>query len=190
MSTLRAMATLLVALSLLGLSALLQEFLDFARPAQLSAADADVVGIVRQVIELCTPAAAEHGIQIVLTGASRVEIECDAGKVHQIVHNLLANAVDAARTTVTLSVEQADDDGVVLRVGDDGEGISDKAMPHVFEPFFSTKPAGTGMGLAITYSLVALHAGEITAHNDGGAQLTVRLPRRPPPAAVSTSLEY
>ena len=81
-------------------------------------------------------------------------------------------------------------EGFSVTVADNGPGFAPDLVQKLHTPFFSTKPAGTGMGLAITYSLVALHAGEITAHNDGGAQLTVRLPRRPPPAAVSTSLEY
>lgn len=167
------------------LSGLLQEFLDFARPAQLSAVDADLVEIARQVIEVTAATAQRRGVEVVLGGDPTVPLVCDAGKVHQILHNLIGNAIDAARSRVDVELRGLPAAGelpgeVVLRIHDDGIGIPEINLAKIFEPFFSTKEHGTGMGLSITYSLVALHGGSIGVDNRGGAEFTVRLPSVPP----------
>jgi signal transduction histidine kinase len=69
---------------------------------------------------------------------------------------------------------------VVVQIRDTGPGIPPSAMPHLFEPFYTTKEVGkgTGLGLAITYGIIQEHGGQIVAsnHPDGGAVFTVRLP--------------
>jgi len=162
------------------LSGLLQEFLDFARPVQLAIVDCDLVGVAQQVVELANVAASARQIEVVLTGEPAVVISCDPGKVHQILQNLIANALDAARSRVEVDL-RADDAAAILRVRDDGPGIPEGVLPRIYEPFFSTKEHGTGMGLSITYSLVSLHGGSIEVQNQGGAEFTVRLPAEPPP---------
>jgi len=162
------------------LSGLLQEFLDFARPVQLAIVDCDLVGVAQQVVELANVAARARQIEVVLTGEPAVVISCDPGKVHQILQNLIANALDAARSRVEVDL-RADDAAAILRVRDDGPGIPEGVLPRIYEPFFSTKEHGTGMGLSITYSLVSLHGGSIEVQNQGGAEFTVRLPAEPPP---------
>jgi signal transduction histidine kinase len=176
-------ASLLEATSLVDgeihrLSGLLEEFLDFARPVRLAPTATDVVGVARQVVELATAAATRRGVTVTLSGATALVISCDPGKLHQIVQNLVANAVDAATRRVEVEVREAPG-GVAIRVHDDGPGIPETVLPRIYEPFFSTKEGGTGMGLAITYSLVALHGGTIVACNRGGAEFVVTLPSGP-----------
>lgn len=165
------------------LSGLLQEFLDFARPVHLAAGDADLVAIARHVVEMVQAAAAERGVAVALVGDPAVVIACDSGKVHQILHNLVANAIDAAASRVEVAA-LAHDGGATIVVRDDGPGIPDAVLPRIYEPFYSTKERGTGMGLSITYSLVTLHGGTIHARNRGGAEFTVHLPATPPPPEV------
>lgn len=160
------------------LSQLLQEFLDFARPAQVAAVAADVCAIARQVIDLNTAAAALRGISVILGGDPEVVIGCDPGKVHQILHNVIVNAIEAAQSSVDVEI-RATQTGAWIRIHDDGAGIPDAALARLYEPFFSTKEGGTGMGLSITYSLVALHAGEIQARNIEGAEFVITLPHQP-----------
>lgn len=160
------------------LSQLLQEFLDFARPAQVAAVEADICAIARQVIDLNTAAAALRGVTVILGGDDEVVIGCDPGKVHQILHNVIVNAIEAATSSVDVEVRKAAD-AACIRVHDDGPGVSEVALARLYEPFFSTKEGGTGMGLSITYSLVALHAGEIQVRNVEGAEFVIRLPSQP-----------
>ena len=89
-------------------------------------------------------------------------------RLSQILVNLLSNAVSAAKSEVHLTVE-ADIDTVSLTVADDGAGVSEEDAPYVFEPFFTTRPVGEGLGLglSIAYNI---------AHDFGG---TLRLLARP-----------
>ena len=165
------------------LSVLLDEFLAFARPPALDAHDHDVVAVVRHVLEVERPAAEQRGAELVLVGdPPPVVAEVDAGKLHQIVANLVCNGIDAvsAGGRVAVAIAIAPEDGHVhVRISDDGPGIPADVLPRIYEPFFSTKEGGTGMGMAIVHSLVALHGGTIAiASSPKGTTLDVALPRR------------
>ena len=104
----------------------------------------------------------------------------DAARFHQIVLNLVRNAIEAVprggHVVVELSV---DNDQVHLSVIDDGPGIPDAARARIFEPFFSTKEGGTGLGMSIVHSLVSLHGGSIDLDTGPrGTRFEVTIPRR------------
>ncbi len=110
-------------------------------------------------------------------------------QIEQVLINLFTNAADSVGTNAsgTLWVRtQTDGNGVVLTVEDDGPGIPDDALPHLFDAFFTTKDAdhGSGLGLSISRGIVQDHGGTIEAANrpDGGACFTIRLPG--PPAST------
>jgi two-component system, NtrC family, sensor histidine kinase HydH len=171
--------TTLIDAEIRRLSQLLQEFLDFARPAQIVPVPADLVAIARKVVDLTSVTAQHRGITLHLGGDASVTVACDPGKIQQVAHNLVINAIEAASSQVEVAV-RATETGAELCVRDDGPGIPGRVLPRLYEPFFSTKEGGTGMGLSISYSLVALHGGAIAAHNAGGAVFTVSLPAEPP----------
>ena len=164
------------------LGILLDEFLDFARPAQLIAADHDLVALARHVIELERPAADAAGKSIdLLSTSERVIAWIDPARISQVLINLVGNAIDAITTGghVEVRVAGAIDGGAVLIVADNGGGIPAEALPRIYEPFFSTKDGGTGLGLAIVHSLVNMHRGTIdVATSTAGTEITVRVPPR------------
>ena len=167
------------------LTELLNEFMSFARPTQLSTTTQDLRSIVQHVIELERPAAQARGVSFMVASGmdaddGPVEIEIDSGKIHQVVQNLIRNAVEASEhgQTVEVLVERMLT-GAAVTIRDHGPGIPPEVQARIYEPFFSTKEGGTGMGMAIVHSLVSLHGGTITIRNDGGAEITVTLPRRP-----------
>ena len=105
------------------------------------------------------------------------------GQIHQIIVNLIDNALDAVRGAVRPRVQvwaRPGDGEVQIDVADNGPGISDAAFDKLFEPFFTTKTVGegTGLGLWISWSIAREHGGSITAFNrpEGGALFSVRLP--------------
>lgn len=121
-------------------------------------------------------------------GNGRVEIEAegappswslDPGLLQQALANLLRNALqaspDGAAATAVLA---ADNGSLVFRVRDRGEGVPDADRERIFEPFYTTRTRGTGLGLAVARRIVGLHGGTITAanHPDGGAVFEVRIP--------------
>ncbi|MEZ4367883.1 MAG: protoglobin domain-containing protein [Kofleriaceae bacterium] len=167
------------------LTALLNEFLSFARPPQLGAGDHDLRGVLHQVLEAERPLAQASGVALTMVdGGEPVMVEIDAGKIHQVAQNLVRNAIEAAMGrpagAVTVALQPADDRGsVTLAVADNGPGIPEPVLERIYEPFYSTKEGGTGMGMAIVHSLVALHGGRLDVlTGPHGTRFTVVLRRR------------
>lgn len=162
------------------LTTLLNEFLVFARPPELHAQEHDVVAIVRQVVDLERIAAEARGASLALTAdPPQLIAEVDVAKLHQLVLNLVRNASEAVSSGGHVDVSVAiDDERCVIRVRDDGPGIPDHVKPRIYEPFFSTKEGGTGLGMSIVHSLVSLHGGTIELETGSrGTTFEVRIPR-------------
>lgn len=163
------------------LTQLLNDFLAFARPSDLNLETSDIAELIRHVCEVERPGAEKHGASLtVRTGDDQLAARVDAPKIHQIVANLVRNAVEAVaqggHVTVDLSRNH---ETFTVRVEDDGPGIPDAARERIYEPFFSTKEGGTGLGMSIVYSLVSLHDGSISLHTGAtGTRFEVTIPRR------------
>ena len=165
------------------LSRLVDDFLEFARPAPLRPASVDLVAVAEHVADLERPACAAAGIDLVVVHDGDVSIVGDREKLTQVLFNLVRNAREAVGEgggRVQVEVRRRDD-GARIVVRDTGPGIPEDLRSRIFEPFFSTKDGGTGLGMAICHSVVGLHGGDITAHNDGGAVFEITLPATPPP---------
>ncbi len=148
----------------------------------------DLAEALRRALHLLEPECQRRGVGPALQAAEAVRVHADPVAVDQIVHNLLMNAmqamegVDAPRRALTLSVGAADGQGV-LTVADRGPGIAPEALPRLFEPFFSTREGGLGLGLPLCETLAQGMGGSLTAANrpDGGAVFTLRLPLKATP---------
>ena len=109
----------------------------------------------------------------------------DADRLKQVTLNLVLNGADAMPDGGPLHVAAAraraadgSAEGVAVSVADAGAGLSDEARRHAFDPFFSTKPEGAGLGLTVCHRIVEEHGGTIAVENrvDGGAVARVWLP--------------
>jgi signal transduction histidine kinase len=123
------------------------------------------------------------GARVELEAPAPVWVEADAGQLRQVVWNLVRNACQAAPagTPVQISVGTIDQDNARwarLSVRDRGPGIPPEHRTRIFEPFFSTKEGGTGLGLATVHRIVEEHHGRVLviAPADGGTELQVLLP--------------
>jgi two-component system, NtrC family, sensor kinase len=116
-----------------------------------------------------------------------IELYCNAYKIQQAFMSLLMNSIEAmpngGKIIINLTL---DDKNVILRITDEGTGISDKDFPHIFEPFYSTKELskGTGLGLAVTYGIITNHKGKIEVEKTSnmGTTFKVVLPKNEQPA--------
>ncbi len=119
-------------------------------------------------------------------GVDMPAVPCDRHQIQQVLLNLVLNAVESiheeGRVTVRTGVEHATDHAV-LQVEDTGSGIDPEHIPHVFDPFFSTKleEKGAGLGLAVAYGIVEAHGGRLNVHSQlgWGTTFNVRLPLHP-----------
>jgi len=108
-------------------------------------------------------------------------IECIPQQINQVFLNVLMNAAQAIEGTGSIKVRTAPDkDGIVISIQDDGCGIAPDNLPHVFEPFFTTRPIGKGMGLGLTsaYAIVRNHQGliDVKSRVGAGTTVTIQLP--------------
>lgn len=159
---------------------LVEDFLAYAQPPPLAPTQCDVVTLVEHVVEVEQVFAEEHGVELRLTPpSSRVYARVDADKIRQLVKNLVRNALEAAPAGGHVTVCVTADHGVVhIHVTDDGPGISDTVRARMFEPFYSTKDTGTGLGMSIVQSIVTMHGGTIgITTGSAGTALDVSLPR-------------
>lgn len=165
------------------LDSTLQSFLDYARPPKLERRPIDIREVVQRTVQLANARADVQSIVIdVAVPDEPVIVSADAEQLRQVLLNLLLNALDALKTGGRIEVRASTDaatNQVVLRVSDNGPGIPESIRKTVFDPFISSKPSGTGLGLTICRRIVESHGGTITAENSpgGGAVLTIGLPR-------------
>jgi CheY-like chemotaxis protein len=112
---------------------------------------------------------------------ARCMVQLDPPQFERVLLNLCLNARDAMPEggTLRVSIEPDAEDAVVLSVSDEGAGIVEADLARIFDPFFSTKDTGTGMGLAVAAGIVSAHGGTIIAESERGRGTTmkVRLPR-------------
>ena len=115
--------------------------------------------------------------------AGELQVLAEAGRLEQVLVNLLRNSLDAMHDQPMPQVAvrvSADGTWVRLSVRDHGPGLSAEAQQHLFEPFYTTKPVGEGLGLGLVISLTIAesYGGGLSAHNmaDGGAEFVLTLP--------------
>ncbi len=157
----------------------------------LETAPADIGALVQGIVEdMAAAAAAKHLRVTTSAGPDTKGLVVDAAKVHDIVRNLVENAINYTQAGGEVTIAAAADAGtLVVTVSDNGPGIPPEDVSRVFERFYRVdksrgRPGGTGLGLAIVKHLADLHGGAVTVENRalGGAVFTVRLPVAPRPA--------
>jgi signal transduction histidine kinase len=140
--------------------------------------------LAADTIKLVAHEALLHGVTIQFFPAPASPVACgDTVQIQQVILNLLTNAISAAASggaptrKVTVWTSAATAPYVELGVHDSGKGIAAVDLDRIFEPFFSTKPDGLGMGLAISRTIVEAHGGHLLVENDpaGGAIFRVHL---------------
>ena len=159
-------------------------FSEYARAPDIDISRFDMDQLVHEVVDLYRAQASDVAIRLKID-STLPEIEADVGRVRQILHNLLRNAIEALENTddgcVEVQVHAADFQDVAMLeivVEDNGPGFQTGSLSQIFDPYVTTKPKGTGLGLAIVKKLVEEHAGTIEAENrdQGGASIRIRLP--------------
>jgi signal transduction histidine kinase len=167
--------------------------LRFARREELTIETVDLGDLVRAVVAQARSRLDQAVVAVAVHVPARVCAAADREKLRQVVINLVENAIDALAEKDAdrhLVVEVDEIDGcAVLRVRDDGPGVSADALTRLFEPFFSLKPTGTGLGLAIAHRTITAHGGRIEARSTPGGGMTVHiaLPLAPPAGSGVTT---
>jgi two-component system sensor histidine kinase PilS (NtrC family) len=161
-----------------GLTELMKDILLFARPPQPRIAVVDVGAMLARVVGLLRhdPAASEMTID---TTGSSAPIAADPDLLSAVILNVLLNAVQATGGRGRIAIAMGAREGFgEIRITDDGPGIPDAIRPKLFRPFFSTKPGGSGLGLATARRILEEHGGTIAIEcpEGGGTRVIVHVP--------------
>jgi len=164
----------------------LQDLLNFARPKAAGSGTADACAVAVSIVEVFSVQAAKKGVRITLDApAHPLMVRMGVGELEQVLGNLLINALDAVGEhtgEMHVRISGAGDSMVELEVADNGPGVATEDVPHIFDPFFSTKEigAGTGLGLTVLYAMVTDVGGTVEIERSaqlGGARFIVVLPK-------------
>lgn len=165
---------------------IVNEVLDFAKPLQLDLKESDIGVTIQRAVESCRTKAAERAVLLTVTppkGCGPIMI--DTFQVERALVNLLDNAVEAspagAEVIVSTTLNRT---GVILSIKDAGEGMANEVLAHLFDPFYTTKSGGTGLGLPIAKKIFTEHGGKlvINSRKGEGTEAKIWLP----PAEVTT----
>ncbi|MEZ5564244.1 MAG: ATP-binding protein [Gammaproteobacteria bacterium] len=164
-------------------------FSEYARAPQINIARVDLGQLVREVAWLYRSQESQPRVKLELVEG--LEVDADAVRVRQLLHNLIRNAQEALEgqadgvvgivvRSITGADQTAEQEFAEITVTDNGPGFAADVLAQLFEPYVTSKKKGTGLGLAIVKKLAEEHGGTVTAENlpDRGARVIVRLPIR------------
>jgi signal transduction histidine kinase len=162
------------------LDALLKSLLLFRRDEAGVVCRQPILPIIERSLAVVQPHALERGIVLRLDQPAQADASVDSDQLQQAMMNLLLNAVDASTPggVVSVRMQKTADNHIEIAVEDSGPGLSAESQDQVFEAFYTTKPGGTGLGLAVTKTVLEKMGATINAANyANGARFTIQLPR-------------
>ncbi|MDQ0186510.1 PAS domain S-box protein [Cytobacillus kochii] len=161
---------------------IVSELLLLAKPQEIKFIQADIFELLHNVISLLKTEASLHNIQIQLKSYLRTQISilCEPNQLKQLFINLIKNAIEASTDgdgQIMISLEK-EEDTAIIKISDNGDGMSPELLTKLGEPFYSSKEKGTGLGLTVSNKIVQSHNGSIHFSSilHEGTTVTVKLP--------------
>ena len=163
------------------LNQMVNEFLNVGRPAPMKRSHFTWVELLEQVQRSIKHQLTSKGVTLESPGPADLWITADQEQMRLALLNLVLNAIEAVPENgriVLLAEESNDSNEIILSMTDNGPGIAPEDLSQIFEPYFTKRPGGTGLGLALVRRIVEKHGGRIRAQNqpEGGARFEIRLP--------------
>ena len=179
------------------LNGIAERLLYFSRPLSLQVERFDLASLLRNCVEEKKALVKAESIRFLFQAVNvPLMIQGDRSKLHQVFDNILSNTIDALGPAGKVELKVFDQEGcATVECRDDGHGIPEEIREKLFDPFFTTRPKGIGLGLSIAYEIVQAHAGtiEIGSSPIRGTIITVRLPvagaGTPAPSVETTQIE-
>jgi signal transduction histidine kinase len=164
------------------ISKIIQTLLNMARPGKAQQVPVSLKSVIESTLEFLTEKFSNHSIEARSKIDSAASVLGDPERLQQLFLNLFMNAVDAMPDggELRVSLESTADGKIKITVADEGQGIPERDLPRIFEPFFTSKEAGTGngLGLMVAKGIVKDHGGsmEVTSEQGHGTEFRILLP--------------
>ena len=164
------------------LNRVIGQLLEFARPMSIKKKPTTLGALVQDSIKMIEGDAHRKGIEVHVKRIPHMgDVSIDADRMKQVFLNVYLNALESMEGGGILSVEVHPDDSannIGIIISDTGTGIKDEDVPHIFDPYFTTKSSGTGLGLAIVHKIIESHGGTVRVQSQCGigTTVTIRLP--------------
>jgi two-component system NtrC family sensor kinase len=161
---------------------IIQDLLEFSRDRPPSKAMSNINNIIEKAVSILENEFRLRHITLKKHLSGEIpEILLDSSQLEQVFVNLLVNAVEAIQEKGTITIQThigQDRERVIVEIADTGCGIPPEHRPRIFEPFFSTKSKGTGLGLAVSYGIIQNHQGDIRVTSEPGQEtcFSIELP--------------
>jgi signal transduction histidine kinase len=164
----------------LRINKLTTSLLNFAKPLRPAYENSDINRLAKEIIDLLKEESKEQNIDIVLETERDIPLfSFDYNQIKQVLLNLVINAFDAIEGTGVIKIKTVSLNGTIrLSVEDNGKGISEEDLENIFNPFFTTKTRGTGLGLSVSKKIAKEHGGELLIESAPakGSTFTLLLP--------------
>jgi two-component system, NtrC family, sensor histidine kinase HydH len=161
------------------LNRVVSELLDYARPTEVHRESVALLDLIHDTLRLVEKEAQHQKVKVETSVAPEtLEADIDPDRFSQVLLNLYLNALQTMKGGGSLKVSaHLQEEQVLLRVSDTGDGILPEHIPHIFDPYFTTKPSGVGLGLANVHKIVEAHGAKIEVESvlHRGTAFTVRL---------------
>ncbi|HTO11624.1 MAG TPA: response regulator [Candidatus Binatia bacterium] len=164
------------------LASVVQEITAFGRPPELHRAPTALHALLDECVDFARAKCDTPGVEVVRAyDPACPEARLDARELRKALLNLILNGLESLRAGDKLTVTTGyspETRAVTILVEDTGHGMSEETLTRIFDLFFTTKPQGTGLGMALARSVIDLHGGELTVHSalGKGTRVTIRLP--------------
>jgi len=161
---------------------IVQDLLEFSRERQPKKTRANINDIIRKTVNILQNEFRLNRIELTQDLPDNLpKTLIDENQMEQVFINILLNAVEAIQENGKIRVESRTDlarKRIVVEIEDNGCGLSPEQLEQIFEPFFSTKPNGTGLGLAVSYGIIKNHQGdmEVSSQPENGSRFTITIP--------------
>lgn len=158
---------------------IVNEFMFIAKPKEnVRFQYTNINKLLGDCIQFMGPQANLKSINIELEAEVQINLNCDENQIKQVLINILQNAIEATENNghfIGVSLEEMSAESVMITVSDKGCGISETRFNRLFEPFYSTKEKGTGLGLLTCKRIIDLHQGSIDIESQPGEGTTIRI---------------
>jgi signal transduction histidine kinase len=154
---------------------IVRQLLEFSKPSDLELKEASVTELLDETLDLLNNDLLKHNIKLEKKYSPLPPLKIDPLQIKQVFLNVLLNAIDSMRSGGGITIEARAGNDIAITITDTGKGIEKEDLKRIFDPFFSKKDGGTGLGLSVVHGIIEKHGGKINVESAPGAGTSFKI---------------